>query len=147
MHTQNILSSRRQALGLLSTVFGSGLILHSSAEAHGADDKVKVNPLFQKELAGHADEQVSMTLVTYPPGTSSKPHKHHGPVFVYVVEGSVELQVKGGPLTRVDAGGTFYEAPGDIHVVSRNASATQPAKLLAFIVGKSGTPVTSPVSE
>ena len=147
MDNKNILSTRRQALGLLSTVFGSGLILNPSAEAHGKDEDVKVNPLFQKELAGHEGEQVSMTLVTYPPGTSSKPHKHHGPVFVYVVEGAVDLQVKGGPLTTVQAGGTFYEAPGDVHVVSRNASKTKPAKLLAFIVGKTGTPVTEPASE
>ncbi len=88
-----------------------------------------------------------MTVVTYAPGKSSPPHRHHGPVFVYVIEGTVELQITGGPLTIVKAGETFYEPPGAVHEVSRNASKTKPAKLIAFIVGKAGTPVTGPANE
>ena len=136
---------RRRVLGVMAAVLVSGWAFN--ATAHGEDEAVGIKPLLAKELAGHADEQVSMTQVTYAPGASSKPHQHHGPVFVYVVEGIVELQIKGGPLTTVHAGETFYEPPGAVHVVSRNASATEPAKLVAFIVGKAGTPVTSPVAE
>lgn len=138
--------TRRQALGLLTTALGSGLFAVQTA-AHGVDEGVQVKPIFKKELATHPEEEVSMTLVSYAPGTASKPHKHHGPVFVYVVEGAVELQIAGGPLTTVRAGETFYEPPGSIHTVSRNASTTEPAKLIAFIIGKVDTPVTSPVSE
>jgi quercetin dioxygenase-like cupin family protein len=137
-------TTRRQALGRFTAAFTTGLMACEAVGAHESEGSVKVNPLFQKELADHPGEQVSMTVVDYPPGTSSKPHKHHGPVFVYVLEGSVELQITGGPLTTVHAGGTFYEPPGGVHLVSRNASATAPAKLLAFIIGKTGTPVTSP---
>ncbi len=119
------------------------IALTPSVKAHEADDNVKVNAILQKELATHPGEQVSMTVVTYPPGTASKPHQHHGPVFVYVLEGTVELQITGGPLSTVKAGETFYEPPGAVHVVSRNASNKGPAKLIAFIIGKTGTPVTS----
>ncbi len=119
------------------------IALAPSVKAHEADDNVKVNAILQKELVTHPGEQVSMTVVSYPPGTASKPHQHHGPVFVYVLEGTLELQISGGPLTTVHAGETFYEPPGAVHIVSRNASAKEPAKLIAFIIGKTGTPVTS----
>ncbi|MDB6137766.1 MAG: Cupin 2, conserved barrel [Verrucomicrobiaceae bacterium] len=136
-------STRREAIALFATALTSGLFSSTTSQAHEADGEVKAQPVFQKELAGHEGEQVSMTVVSYPPGTSSKPHKHHGPVFVYVLEGTLELQITNGPLTTVKAGETFYEPPGGVHLVSRNASSTAPAKLLAFIVGKTSTPVTS----
>src|SRR5437879_521315 len=131
MSTQPI-GTRRTASGLLTAVFIVGCGLGWLAGAHEPEGNVKVSPLFQKELADHPGEQVSMTVVSYPPGTGSKPHRHHGPVFVYVLEGTVELQISNGPLTTVHAGETFYEPPGGVHLVSRNASATEPAKLLAF---------------
>ncbi len=138
-------TTRRDLLSRVTGLMASGLALGGTKlSAHEAEGGPAIKPLFQKALADHPGEQVSMTVVEYPPGTASKPHKHHGPVFVYVLEGTVELQVAGGPLTKVSAGGTFYEAPGGIHTVSRNASATQAAKLLAFIIGKADTPVTLP---
>ncbi|MES2736843.1 MAG: cupin domain-containing protein [Verrucomicrobiota bacterium] len=141
----NALGTRRQTLTLLTSMLGSGFLVSKAAD-HG-EEGVSIVPLFNQELAGHPEEQVSMTVVTYAPGKSSPPHRHHGPVFVYVIEGNVELQITGGPLTTVKAGETFYEPPGSIHEVSRNASKTEPAKLIAFIVGKTGTAVTSPVKE
>ena len=120
-------------------------VIHRHADnpiAEGVDAKL----LFEKELAGFPGQQVTVTQVSYPPGLESQAHKHHGPVFVYVVEGVMELQVSGGAVTTVKAGETFYEPPGGTHVVSRNASKTKPAKLVAFIVGKAGTPVTGPPS-
>lgn len=132
---------------ILTTFCLISLAVTPPVKAHDADENVKVNAILQKELATHPGEQVSMTVVTYPAGTASKPHQHHGPVFVYVLEGTVELQITGGPLTTVHAGETFYEPPGAVHAVSRNASDKEPAKLLAFIIGKIGTPVTSAVPE
>jgi quercetin dioxygenase-like cupin family protein len=147
-------NSRRQVVGALLAMIGGGVLSARTAGASEVDDvlagapveEVQAKLLFEKELAGHPGEQVSMTVVSYPPGLESKPHKHHGPVFVYVVEGTMELQVSGGAVTTVQAGETFYEPPGGVHVVSRNASKTRPAKLVAFIIGKQGTPITGPPS-
>lgn len=142
-------SSRREMVGTLAALIGGSVFATRAASALEAGavanaDEVSAKLLFEKELAGHPGEQVSMTVVTYPPGLESQPHSHHGPVFVYVLEGTMELQVNGGTLTTVQAGGTFYEPPGGVHVVSRNASKTKPAKLIAFIVGKQGTPISGP---
>lgn len=136
-------TTRRQALALFTTLLGSGLLV-GQASAHG-EEGIDIDTIFVKELAGHLEEQVSMTVVSYGPGKSSPPHRHHGPVFVFVLEGEAELQIAGGPLTKVKAGETFYEPPGAIHEVSRNASQTKPCKLLAFIIGKKGTDITSPL--
>lgn len=140
--------SRRDVVGALAALVGGAMISARVASAEsGAPthvDEVSAKLLFEKELAGHPGEQVSMTVVSYPPGRESQPHAHHGPVFVYVIEGTMELQVNGGNLTTVNAGDTFYEPPGGVHVVSRNASKTAPAKLIAFIVGKQGTPISGP---
>ncbi|MEO7359692.1 MAG: cupin domain-containing protein [Gemmatimonadaceae bacterium] len=141
--------SRREVVGAFAALITSGVLSARVASAlePGAParaDEISAKLLFEKELAGHAGEQVSMTVVSYPPGLESQAHSHHGPVFVYVIEGTMELQVLGGPITTVQAGETFYEAPGGVHAVSRNASKTKPAKLIAFIVGKQGTPITGP---
>lgn len=140
-------STRRQAFTRLASALAAGLVVSEPTAAHEAGEDVTVRPLFKKELAGHPGEEVSMTIVDIPPGASSKPHRHHGPAFIYVVGGVVEMQTSDGPLSTVRAGETFYEAPGVVHVVSRNPSATAPAKLLAFIVGKAGTPNTLPADK
>ena len=109
-------SSRREVVGALAALLGGSVLITRSAAAlsggapHHAEE-VTGKLLFEKELAGHPGEQVSMTVVNYPPGLESQPHSHHGPVFVYVLEGTMELQVNGGPLTTVPAGETFYEPP------------------------------------
>lgn len=142
-------NSRREVIGTIAALIGGSMIsshVASALESGASDhtDEVSAKLLFEKELAGHPGEQVSMTVVSYPPGLESKPHSHHGPVFVYVIEGTMELQVLGGPITTVKAGETFYEPPGGVHSVSRNASKTAPAKIIAFIVGKQGTPISGP---
>ncbi|MEO7997859.1 MAG: cupin domain-containing protein [Gemmatimonadaceae bacterium] len=145
-------STRRQAVGALAALLGSGVLSASAANALEPDtapnefsaDDVTAKLLFERDLAGFPDQQVSLTMVNYPAGLGSQPHTHHGPVFVYVVEGTMELQVSGGEVTTVEAGGTFYEPPGGVHVVSRNPSTTKPAKILAFIIGKKGTPISGP---
>jgi quercetin dioxygenase-like cupin family protein len=93
-----------------------------------------VTLLMEKNLAAKSDQVAEMSIVEYPPGGSSQPHRHHAQVFVYVLAGSLTMQVTGGPLRTLRAGDTFYETPDDEHLVSANASATQPAKFLVFMI-------------
>ena len=86
-----------------------------------------------------------MITVEYPPGWSDPVHRHNAHGFIYVLEGSVVMQVKGGKETTLTPGQTFYEGPDDIHVVGRNASSTKPAKLLVLLVKDKGAPVFVPV--
>ena len=82
--------------------------------------------------------------VEYAPGASDPVHRHDAHVFVYVLEGAVVMQVKGGQEVRLAPGQTFYESPDDVHVVGRNASTTERAKFLAFFVKDAGAPVLVP---
>jgi quercetin dioxygenase-like cupin family protein len=109
-----------------------------------AAEDAKVTPLITKDLAGIAGKEVKMLTVEYAPGASSAPHKHNAQTFVYVLEGSVVMQVKGGNEVTLGPGQTFYESPEDIHTVSRNASSTQPAKFLVFFVKEKGAPASVP---
>lgn len=90
--------------------------------------------LMQKQLQGKEGKSVQMLTVEYPPGGASKPHQHHADVFVYVLSGKLRMQVQGSPLVTIGPGETFYEGPADVHVVSANASTTEPAKFLVFLV-------------
>jgi quercetin dioxygenase-like cupin family protein len=98
-----------------------------------------------KALAGVEGKEVTISEVSMGPGAGSMPHRHDANTFVYVLEGEVEMQVQGGPLTRLGPGEVFYESPTDIHTVSRNASQTAPAKVLVVFVKPAGKPVTTPV--
>lgn len=110
-----------------------------------AAQDAKVTPLMNKDLAGIAGKEGTMVTVEYAPGASSAEHRHNAHTFVYVLEGSVVMQVKGGKEVTLGPGQTFYESPEDIHSVSRNASATKPAKFLVFFVKDKGAPGTVPV--
>jgi quercetin dioxygenase-like cupin family protein len=85
-----------------------------------------------------------MYTVDFPPGFSSPVHRHNAQVSVYVLEGSVVMQVKGGKEITLSPGQSFYESPSDIHVVSRNASSTKPAKFLVFLIKEKGAPLVIP---
>jgi quercetin dioxygenase-like cupin family protein len=104
----------------------------------------KATPLMTKALAGIPGKEAVMLTVEYPPGASSAEHRHNAHTFVYVLEGSVVMQVKGGQELTLGPGQTFYESPDDVHTVSRNASATKPAKFLVFFVKQEGAPTTVP---
>ena len=103
-------------------------------------------PLMTRDLAGIPGKEAVVLTVEMGPGQASKPHRHDANVFVYVLQGSLIMQVKGGPPVTLHPGDTYYENPKDIHTVSQNASKTQPAKFLVFIVKAKGTPVTLPVA-
>lgn len=103
-----------------------------------------ITPLITKELAGFPGEQTLMYTVDFPPGFSSPVHRHNAQVFVYVLEGSVVMQVRGQKELTLGPGQSFYEDPSDIHIVSRNASSTKPAKFLVFLINKKGAPLVIP---
>src|SRR5262245_59524631 len=106
----------------------------------------KVTQLLTKELAGLAGKEAVMLTVEYAPGASSSKHRHNAHTFVYVLEGSIVMQVEDGRETTLGPGQTFYESPDDIHTVSKNASNSQPAKFLVFFVKDKGAPASTPVN-
>jgi quercetin dioxygenase-like cupin family protein len=105
----------------------------------------KVTPLLTKDLIGLAGKELLMFTVDYPPGGSDVEHRHNSQALVYVLEGSIVMQVKGGKEVTLGPGETFYEAPGDIHTISRNASKDKPAKFLVVLAKDKGAPVLVPV--
>jgi len=113
--------------------------------APSAVQNAKVTPLTTKDLAGLPGKEGVMLTVEYPAGASSTRHRHNANTFVYVLEGSLVMQVEGGKEVRVGPGQTFYESPDDVHVVSKNASNSQPAKFLVFFVKDKGAPSLVPV--
>ena len=108
-------------------------------------ENTKVTPLLTKELAGLPGKEGVMLTVEYPPGASSSKHRHNAHTFVYVLEGSIVMQVEGGQAVTLGPGQTYYESPDDIHTVSKNASDSRPAKFLVFFVKDKGAPASIPV--
>ena len=121
----------------LLLAFSSALALSSANSQVG-----KVTRLMTKDLPDVPGKEGMIETVDFAPGEVSQPHRHNADLFVYVLEGSIVTQLKGGSPQTINAGGVFYESPTDIHSVSRNASETQPAKLLVFYVKKKGAPQT-----
>ncbi len=105
----------------------------------------QVTPLMSKDLPECPGKEGLMITVVYPPGASDPIHRHNAHAFVYVLEGAVVMQVKGGKEITLTPGQSFYEGPNDIHVVGRNASATKPAKFLVLLVKNKDAPVLIPV--
>ena len=103
-------------------------------------------PLLNKDLPDLAGKEVVMTTVVYPAGVASAPHRHDAHTFVYVLEGSVVMQVAGGPMLTLGPGQTFYENPTDVHATSRNASDSAPAKILVFMIKDKGKPISRPAN-
>ena len=106
----------------------------------------QVTPLMSKDLPEFPGKEGLMITVVYPPGASDPIHRHNAHAFVYVLEGSIVMQVKGGKEITLTPGQSFYEGPNDIHAVGRNASTTKPAKLLVLLVKKKDAPVLIPVN-
>ena len=115
------------------------------AAAQQAPPATKVTPLLKQVLADVPGREVMMITLDIPPGGGSAPHRHPGHhIFGYVLEGTYKIKLDQGAETILTKGQTFYEAPGQLHAVSANASSTEPAKVLAVIVAESGKPVTVP---
>jgi quercetin dioxygenase-like cupin family protein len=105
----------------------------------------EVTPLMSKDLTDFPGKEGLVMTVEYAPGGSDPIHRHNAHGFIYVLEGSVVMQVKGGTEVTLTPGQTFYEGPNDVHIVGRNASHTTPAKFLVFLVKNKGAPPLVPV--
>ena len=106
--------------------------------------EAKVTQLLSKDLTNIPGKEGLMVIVEYPPGSSDPIHRHNAHGFIYVLEGSIVMQVRGGKEMTLTPGQTFYEGPDDVHVVGRNASKTKPAKFVVFFVKERGAPVLVP---
>ena len=109
-----------------------------------APKEAKVTPLFSKDLADFPGKEGLMITVEYPPGSTDPIHRHNAHGFIYVLEGSIVMQVRGGKEVTLKPGQTFYEGPDDVPVVGRNASQTKPAKFVVFFVKDKGAPIVVP---
>ena len=98
-----------------------------------ATHALQVNALLTKQLPEAPGKEIEVITVNYAPGAVDAIHRHDAHAVVYVLEGKVEMQVRGGTLQLLGPGQVFYEAPEDVHIVSRNASNTKPAKFVVFL--------------
>jgi len=107
--------------------------------------EAKVTSLMSKDLTENPGKELLMITVEYPPGATDPIHRHNAHAFVYVLEGSIVMQLKGGKEVTLTPGQTFYEGPDDVHIVGRSASKTKPAKFVVFLVKNKDAPVLVPV--
>ena len=121
------------------------VVLASLATAVFVANEPKVTQVLSKDLTGIPGKEGLMLTVEYPPGGADPIHRHNAHAFVYVLEGSIVMQVRGGRETTLTPGQTFYEGPDDVHVVGRNASQTKPAKFVVLLVKDKGAPALVPV--
>jgi quercetin dioxygenase-like cupin family protein len=108
--------------------------------------EAKVTPLLSKDLTEFPGKEGVMNTVEYPPGSTDPIHRHNAHGFIYVLEGSIVMQVRGGKEVTLTPGQTFYEGPSDVHVVGRNASQIKPAKFVVFFVKDKGAPILVPAN-
>jgi quercetin dioxygenase-like cupin family protein len=126
-------------LAILGT-FGLGVVV-----AQQQSPATKITSVMKQVIADFPGHEVTMITLDIPPGGGSSPHRHPGHhTFGYVLEGTYKIKLDNGPETSLTKGQTFYEAPGQLHAVSRNASDTEPAKVLVVMLAESGKPVTVP---
>jgi quercetin dioxygenase-like cupin family protein len=135
-------------LGALVAVVALVLLVPvATAQTPGAAPQSNRKVLMTKDLPDLAGKEALVYIVEYPPGTNNLPHRHNAHVFLHVLEGQLNAQVKGGQLTVLNPGDTYYESPNDIHVVSRNPSSTAAAKALIFMVHEKGAALSVPVKD
>ena len=108
--------------------------------------EAKVTELMSKDMTNIPGKEAVMITVDYPPGSSDPIHRHYAHALVYVLEGSIVMQVRGGKEVTLTPGQTFYEGPNDVHVVGKNASQTKPAKFVVFLVKDKGAPILVPAN-
>jgi quercetin dioxygenase-like cupin family protein len=127
------MTTKLAAVALLCLVSGTAMA-----------EEAKVTPLMSKDLADFPGKEALMITVEHAPGGSSAIHRHNAHAFVYVLEGSVIMQLKGGQQVTLTPGQAFYEGPDDVHLVDRNASSTKPAKFLVVLIKNKGAPALVP---
>ena len=132
---------------MLALLFAIPGTLMAQQPAVSQAPQASVTSLTTKDLPEFPGKEVLMIIVDYPPGSVDPIHRHNAHAFVYVLEGSIIMQVKGGKEVTLTPGQTFYEGPDDVHVVGRNASSTRPAKFVVFFIKDKGAPVLVPAQE
>ena len=140
---KRILTSKAYALvvcTLIAVAVGVTVMMSAPTEAPQA----KLTELMSKDLTDLPGKEGLMLLIEYPPGSTDPIHRHNAHGFIYVLEGSIVMQVRGGKEVTLTPGQTFYEGPEDVHVIGRNASDTKPAKFVVVFVKDKGAPVLVP---
>jgi quercetin dioxygenase-like cupin family protein len=123
----------------------SGLSQHITERTEAMNNMKQVSTLLTKQLPEAPGKEIEVITVNYAPGAVDAIHRHDAHAVVYVLEGEVEMQVRGGTLQRLGPGQVFYESPEDVHTVSRNVSKTKPAKFVVFFIKNEGAPILTPV--
>jgi quercetin dioxygenase-like cupin family protein len=136
---------------LVSGGVGAACLRSNAQAAQVAPDaheslEAKVIQLMSKDLPDMPGKEGLMITVEYPPGSVDPIHRHYANAFVYVLEGAIVMQVRGGQEVTLTPGQTFYEGPGDVHIIGRNASQTEPAKFVVFFVKSIGAPLLVPAT-
>jgi quercetin dioxygenase-like cupin family protein len=131
----------------MSGILRAFLILSCAIASASAAEPGRVTELMTKALVNVPGKEVTMITVDYPPGATDPVHRHYASAFVYVLEGSIVMQMKGGKKLTLHPGQTFYEDPNGIHLIGRNASDTKPAKFLVVLVKDKGAPILVPVNK
>ena len=128
-------------------ILATALVLVLSAQptqpTQSAPQPVVV-PVMQKDIGDVPGKEMLMLTVDYPPGAVESIHRHDAHAFIYVLEGAIVEQVRGGKEVTLTAGQTFYEGPNDVHTVGRNASTTKPAKFVVVMLKKKGVDAVLP---
>ena len=136
-----------KTLSLVVLCLLTGTLLAQQPTGTPRAPEAKVTSLMSKDLTELPGKEVLMITVEYPPGSIDPIHRHNAHAFVYVLEGSIVMQVKGGKEVTLTPGQTFYEGPDDVHLVGRNASSTKPAKFVVLLIKDKSAPVLVPVPE
>ena len=132
---------------LLTNALTGAILFTTAALQAEAADQVNVTDLMTKDLVSVPGKEVTVITVDYPPGGADPVHRHNASAFVYVLEGSIVMGVKGEKPVTLHPGQTWYEGPNDIHTIGRNASKTKPAKFLVLLVKDKGAPLLIPVND
>jgi quercetin dioxygenase-like cupin family protein len=137
----------KKTLSLIVLCLLTGTLMAQQPTVAPPAPEAKVTPLMSKDLPEFPGKEVLMIMVEYPPGSIDPIHRHNAQAFVYVLEGSIVMQVQGGKEVTLTPGQTFYEGPDDVHLVGRNASSTHPAKFVVLLIKDKNAPVLVPVQE
>lgn len=124
----------------------TALLTAAPLAAAGAGEPGKVTDLLTQVLSDVPGKEVTMITVDYAPGAVDPVHRHDASAFIYVIEGTIEMQMEGGEKVTLTPGQTFYEDPKLVHLVGRNASDTKPAKFVVFMIKNVGQPLLTPVT-
>ena len=140
-HATHRRSMRAQHLLLVLVLSVSQCLISGTLLAQ----EVKVTSLMSQVMTDVSGKEGLLITVEYPPGATDPIHRHNAHAFVYVLEGSIVMQLKGGKEVTLTPGQTFYEGPDDVHIVGRSADKTKPAKFVVFLIKDKGAPVLVPV--